>query len=409
MTQARTSYDVVIVGGGLVGASLACALSGHGLTIGVVEAVSPRAGSQPSYDDRTLALALASVRIFDALGVWSHLRDRATAIDQVHVSSQGQWGMTRFTAAEMGVEALGYVAEAREVGRALYDRLADLPDCELRCPARVTALRDEADHVELDLEQDSETSSIRCRLVVAADGAQSMIRDLRHIAFEVHDYNQVALIANVTPQLSHANCAYERFTPTGQLAVLPHVGRRCGLVWVLPAEQAQDWLACEEAEFLSEVQKRFGFRLGYFQRLGTRASYPLRMGKPETDIGYRTILIGNAAHTVHPVAAQGFNLGLRDVALLAENLVAAARNGTDLGEARLCQDYSQARARDQQGMMQLTDGLVRVFTHPSGLVRAGRSLGLLGMAMSPTARRQLARRTMGFAGTVPRLAREKSL
>ena len=288
-------------------------------------------------------------------------------------------------------------------------RLADLPDCDLRCPARVVALRDEHDHVELDLDEGGESSTVRSRLLVAADGAQSMIRDLRQIAFDVHDYEQVALIANVTPQLPHANCAYERFTPTGQLAVLPHVGRRCGLVWVLPETQAQTWLACDDEAFLAEFQKRFGFRLGYFQKLGVRASYPLRMGKPLTDIGYRTILIGNAAHTIHPVAAQGFNLGLRDVALLAEHLVAAARVGADLGEEQLCESYSRTRAADQQGMMQLTDGLVRVFTHPSGLVRAGRSLGLLGMAVSPTARRQLARRTMGYAGTVPRLAREKSL
>lgn len=411
MNQASTSYDVVIVGGGLVGASLACALSGYGLSIGVVEAVSPRAATQPSYDDRTLALALASVRIFDALGIWARLSNRATAISQVHVSSQGQLGMTRFSAAEMGVEALGYVAEAREVGQALYGQLADLPDCDLYCPARVVSLQDHDDRVELILEQETEstTTTISSKLLVAADGARSMIREFRQISFDVHDYGQIALIANVTPQIAHANCAFERFTPSGQLALLPHVGRRCGLVWVLPGDEAQSWLDCSDRAFLAEVQQRFGFRLGHLQKLGVRASYPLAMGKPQTDIAFRTILIGNAAHTIHPVAAQGFNLGLRDVALLAEHLVGAVRDGADLGEENLCRAYSESRAADQRGMMQLTDGLVRVFTHPSGLVRAGRSLGLLGMAVSPSARRRLARRTMGYAGMVPRLARQKSL
>lgn len=402
-------YDVVIVGGGLVGASLACALSGHDLRIAVVEALPPRSQNQPSYDDRTLALALASVNIFSMLDVWPDLSENATAIRQVHVSSAGQLGMLRLSADELGVPALGYVAQAREVGGALYRSLERLPDCELICPATVRNLHDGVSHTEVEIETDSGVRKLPSKLVVAADGAQSVVRDLRDISFDVHDYGQSAIIANITPQDFHNNRAFERFTPTGQLAMLPHEGRRCGLVWVLPEDQAESWLECSDDEFLAEVQNRFGYRLGHLGKLGKRASYPLRMGQPAADTAYRTVLVGNAAHTIHPVAAQGFNLGLRDVALLAERLIGARRLGLDLGDSEIAAAYSASRRVDQQSMMTLTDGLVRVFTHPSGLVRAGRSIGLLGMSLSRSARRSIARRTMGFAGQVPALARRQQL
>ncbi len=401
----RTEYDVAIVGGGLVGASLGCALSGHGMRIALLERVPPRAPTQPSYDDRTLALALASQRIFEGIGLWPGLADGVTAIREVHVSNRGRFGAVRIRATDFDLPALGYVAEARVIGAAVAGVLPRLDDVELQAPCEVMSLEPREDAVLVGTRTEAGRRSLSARLVVGADGTASTVRALLGLACEEHDYRQTAVIANVTPAQAHRGRAFERLTESGPVALLPHVGARCGVVWVSARADAKKLLQLDDAAFLGALQRRFGYRLGRFTRLGRRASYPLtRLYVPEPRAS-RCLLIGNAAHTIHPIAAQGFNLGLRDVAVLAELLVEAHGSGADLGSADLLSAYQTWREPDQRRMLAFTDGLVRLFAQEFLPLRVLRGAGLVALDALPGLRRALARRTMGFGGRVPLLAR----
>ena len=395
-------FDVVIVGGGLVGASLACALSGAGLRIAMVEAVPLRAANQPSYDDRTLALSLTSTRILAALGAWEHMVDAGTPIRRIHVTSQGQFGRVVLRAEECGVYAFGYVVEAKLVGAGIYETLDDREDITLLCPARVSDYSPAGEFATLSVDTDSGMARIRARLVVGADGANSRLRKLCGIGATVKDYDQSAVVANVTPALTHDNTAYERLTTTGPFAVLPHRGSRCGLVWVVRNRELDELMGADDDTFLRGAQRRFGWRLGLLQRVGTRSSYPLRQVRPTTDVARRAVLIGNAAHTVHPVAAQGFNLGLRDVAVLSGLLLEASAQRADPGNDALLSKYSVTRRGDHDAIFRATDRLVRLFGSDFLPVEMARGMGLTALQIAPPLRRALARRAMGFG--VPRVA-----
>lgn len=386
-------FDVVVVGGGLVGASLACALADTNLRIAVVEAVPLRSSEQPSYDDRTLALGARSLQVLSQVGVWDSLQSEGTPIRRVHVTSRGQFGRVILDASEQGLAAFGSVVEARLVGAALYARLAHADNVTLLCPARVTALNSDDRRAVVTVKQDDREVVIDTRLVVGADGAGSQVRELAGIAARTFDYRQTAVIANVTPDESHDGTAYERLTPNGPLAVLPQRGKRCGVVWVAQTAVAKGWLSCEDDEFLAGLQRGFGWRLGRIGKVGRRASYPLKRVEPERDIAQRVALIGNAAHTVHPVAAQGFNLGLRDVAALAH----AVRDAADPGAGELLAEYSAARRSDHARVLRTTDAIVRLFGSELWPIELGRSVGLTALQMAPWLRHRLARTAMGFA------------
>jgi len=401
-----TDVDVVIVGGGLVGASMASALDGLGLRIALIEAVPPRTPGQPSYDDRTLALSLASARIFQAIGLWPGVADGVTPIREVQVSQRGHFGAVRIRARDMNVRDLGYVVEGRVIGEAVSSRLPALSDVEVHCPARIGDLVLRRDRVELSVEREGESAmALSTRLVIGADGTNSFLR--RHLDLECveYDYRQTAVIANVTPAEDHRNRAFERFGASGPLAFLPHVGRRCGVVWTSPTADAEAVMALDDEAFLAAVQRRFGYRLGRLEKVGRRSAYPLRYLYAERQIEGRCVIIGNAAHTVHNVSAQGFNLGLRDVAVLAERIVAALHDGGDPGDDAMLARYQAQRRRDHRRIMAYTDALARGFTQPFLPVRLARSAGLVATQLVPGLRAALARRTMGFGGDVPRLAR----
>jgi len=397
--------DVAIVGGGMVGASLALGLRGLGVTVLLVEGVAPGASAQPSFDDRTTALGNASRRIFASLGVWSDIAPQAAGIRTIHVSDAGRFGFARLRAQEQGIEAFGYVVANRVIGAALWQQLAASQDIVLRMPAKAERIEITPDGAQLTVATDTGgQETVEARLVVAADGAQSGVRTAAAIDAAVEDYDQVAIVANVAADRPHDGTAYERFTPSGPLAVLPLCDGSYGVIWSCSPADAAAVLSLTDDSYLRELQARFGWRAGKFVRVGRRASYPLRLTRAAATTATRTVLIGNAAQALHPVAGQGFNLGLRDAAMLAE-VIANAPAGVDVGAPDLLHRFSDWRAADRTGVVKFTDGLVKLFGDRRPGLGILRNLGLLMFDLAPPAKSALARVSAGFGGPSPRLAR----
>jgi len=401
-------YDLAIAGGGLVGASLALALAPLGLRIALVEGVAPVTGSgeHPSFDERTTALANGSVRVFASLDVWRHMEREATPIRRIHVSEQGRFGTARVDAAEQGLKALGYVLPNRVIGAGLWQGLAGCLGVELIAPARALGSECAGDLRILTIERDGTEQRIAARLVVAADGARSLVREQAGIDSDHWAYGQTAIIATVTTQRFHDHVAYERFTPEGPIAVLPLAEGRCGIVWTRRPDEAARLLALGDEDFRAEFQRAFGFRLGRILEVGARHSYELALTRAANHVAERLAVVGNAAQSMHPIAGQGFNLGLRDAACLAEVIADARTAGQhDPGDAGTLAAYAKWREEDQGRIVAFTDGLVRLFGSPLGLVRGLRSAGLLAFDAFPPAKAAMARLSVGAAGRVPRLAR----
>jgi 2-octaprenyl-6-methoxyphenol hydroxylase len=404
------TFDVAIVGGGMVGAALAVALAPLKLRVAVIEAIAHNAATQPSFDERTTALSNGSRRILETIGVWPDLAALATPIRKIHVSDQGRFGFARIDAAEQGLKALGYVVPNRALGSALWSRLSERAGLEVFCPAEVTLIKPGEQSVGVEMAAAGTQAAIDARLIVAADGAQSAVRSAFGVAAVARDYEQTAVITTVLPQRFHDNVAYERFTPGGPLALLPLDGGRCTLVLTLSTDAAQSAMAWSDQEFLAELQRRFGFRLGRFLKVGRRVPYPLSLTRALRTSSARCIIMGNAAQSLHPVAGMGFNLGLRDVATLAELLAErAGKEGADAGSPEMLAEYDAWRAADRRGVIAFTDGLVRVFANPLGAVRRLRNLGLLAFDLLPPAKDALSRLSTGGSGRVPKLARGVAL
>ncbi len=402
------TFDVAIVGGGMVGASLGAALAPLNLRVALIEAIAHNAAAQPSFDERTTALSNGSRRILETIGVWSGLNAVATPIVKIHVSEQGRFGFARIDAREQGLPAMGYVVPNRALGSALWPRLSSR-GIKVFCPAEVSQIEAGDAAVKIEISEAGAKTAIEAKLIVAADGAQSVVRSAFGIAAEVRDYGQTALITTVLPQRFHDNVAYERFTPEGPLALLPLDGGRCTLVLTQAKDGAQAALAWSDAEFLAEVQRRFGFRLGRFLKAGRRVPYPLSLTQADRTSARRCVIIGNAAQGLHPVAGMGFNLGLRDVASLAELIAENARGDADPGQPKLLSEYDAWRSADRGGVIAFTDGLVRMFSNPLSSVRRLRNLGLLAFDLLPPAKAALSRLSTGGGGRVPKLARGVAL
>jgi 2-octaprenyl-6-methoxyphenol hydroxylase len=404
--ERSSDFDLAIAGGGLVGASLALALAPLGLRIALIEAVEPGAGAHPSFDERTTALANGTVRVFRSLDVWRHMQREATAIRRIHVSEQGRFGVARIDAEEQGLDALGYVVPNRVIGAGLWEGLRRARGVELIAPARATATTLAQDTRKLRVERGGEVMEIGARLVVAADGVRSTIREQAGIPAEHWSYGQTAIISTMTTQRFHDHVAYERFTPDGPIAVLPLADGRCGIVWTRRPAEAERLMALPDDEFLAELQAAFGFRLGRLLRIGVRHSYDLALSRAERYVAPRLAIVGNAAQAMHPIAGQGFNLGLRDAASLAEVIAdALASGGTDVGDDSVLRAYAEWRDEDRRRIVAFTDGLVRLFGTPLGVLRGLRSVGLLAFDSFPPAKAAMARLSVGAAGRIPKLAR----
>jgi 2-octaprenyl-6-methoxyphenol hydroxylase len=395
-------FDIAIIGGGMVGASLALALAAAGRRIVLIESTAPDASAHQSFDERTTALGNASRRILDVLGVWSSVADQCGVIRAIHVSDAGRLAFARLSAAEQGIEAFGFVVPNRVLGTALWAHLRGNDRISVRLPATVTQMRVDAG-VTLTLEGEGAVAgrTLRARLAVAADGAHSVIRREAGITATEADYGQVGIVANVATDTPHDGTAYERFTAAGPLALLPLRDGSYTVVWARTPQDAILTLAASDADFLALLQQHFGWRVGKFVRAGHRASYPLKLTRADESVAQRTVLIGNAAQSLHPVAGQGFNLALRDVAALAE-LIAAE---PDPGAPEVLERFAQGRALDRRGVTRFTDGLIRLFGDSRATVRLARDAGLLLFDLLPPAKRALARVSLGFGGRTPRMAR----
>jgi len=400
--------DVVIIGGGLAGSTLAHALSQTPLSIVLVEARDPSQLQQPSFDDRATALANGSKRILDTLDLWDAVSRDATPISSIHISERGRFGAARIVAAEEGVAALGYLLENRILGAALWRSLSHAERFTVVAPAIVRSLQTEHDSVVVRAETNGEETQIRARLAVAADGTQSQVRDVLGIAAREDDYSQHAVILNCQTEIPHGGRAYERFTTDGPIAFLPLAGERVAAVWTLPQAVAERVMQLDDGEFTRELQDAFGYRLGRLTKVGRRSAYPLTRLRSESLIAERTVLIGSAAVNLHPVAGQGFNLALRDVAALAEVLSDGLLDSgpqADPGATAILERYRLWRIRDQQRVAAFTHGLIRFFGYASAPLEITRALGLMAFDLIPGAKAGLARHSMGLSGRLSRLAR----
>ncbi|MGD8783035.1 MAG: 2-octaprenyl-6-methoxyphenyl hydroxylase [Thioalkalispiraceae bacterium] len=414
-----TDFDVAIVGGGLVGISLACALGqlNPAPRVALIEAHDYSTLPPPGFDSRTVALSFSSRQIFAALDLWSSLIDRVTPINTIHISDRGHPGITRLKAQEQAVESLGYVVESRVLGEVLFKAMHQAEHISLFAPARVTDLTIEETAASLELEIDygdidivDNAQTISAKLIVAADGTDSFVRKQLAIAQRSWDYKQSAVIANVATSKPHNNIAYERFTDSGPMALLPlaayeNDAHRYGLVWTVPQNNVERIMAMSDAEFSKALADRFGRRVGDFVRVGKRTAYPLGLSQVAEHVRQRLAFIGNAAHTLHPVAGQGFNLGLRDVAALVEVIKQASAEHKDIGSLAVLGEYAQWRSKDHTTTMLFTDALVRVFSNNFTPLVVARNAGLMAMEMFAPLRKRLTRHAMGYIGKASMLAR----
>ena len=394
------TLDVLIIGGGLVGASLAIALDGSGLSVALAEAAPPRVDLQPSYDERNLALARASVNALESLGVVDAAAP-LVPIRRIHVSRRGDFGAARLDAAGLGLPAFGAVMPARELGNALLRRLDACRELQRIAPAQAAAIDVGMDAVAVGLRSGDTTRSVRTRLLVGADGSESFVRGALGIDVQRHDYAQSAIVTTLTVEKPLDGLAYERFTDSGPVAVLPLGERRAGLVLSVATEQAADVAALDDEAFIAFVHERFGWRAGRFSRPGRRKPYPLARVLAERTTAPRSVLVGNAAQTVHPLGAQGFNLGLRDALVLAELLRAARATGADTGDATLLARYVERRAADRAATTAFSHDLVRLTGSDFLPLRIARSLGLHALDRLAPLKRGFALRGMGFRGDTP--------
>jgi 2-octaprenyl-6-methoxyphenol hydroxylase len=395
-------YDIVIAGGGMVGASLACALANTDLRIALVEAVTQDADYQPSYDERGLALSLSSQRILQALGVWQQVESNANPIRHIHVSDRGHFGKVRMNAASIGLDALGHVVIARELGSVLMTQLKRAGKIDIFCPAVVSNVQ-QSNKVSMSLSQDQSKQDICCKLLVVADGASSGLRDQLGIKTDRTDYQQTAIVSNVRPQLGHADTAYERFTDYGPLALLPLKQNRCVVVFTVPSAQAETYMQMNDDSYLQEIQKRFGRRLGRLSNLSARRSYPMMQVLAQEQLAERIVLLGNSAHTIHPNGAQGFNLCLRDVAGLAEHIIQDECN--DPGDKRLLGTYLSSRLSDQKRVTHLSHEMTNWFYNKNIIRAATRNVAMTLVDLVPPAKAGLIKRGMGVWGRQPSLVR----
>ncbi|EGS6499188.1 2-octaprenyl-6-methoxyphenyl hydroxylase [Vibrio parahaemolyticus] len=386
-------YDVVIAGGAMAGATLALAiehLSQGALRVAVVEPFKAQSDQHPGFDSRSIALSYGTVNLLRHLELWSAIEPFSTPIEHIHVSDRSHAGMTDITKHDVGVEALGYVVELADVGRVYQELLTHSTAIDLYCPDSAKHITRTQENVTIEL---ASGELLNAKLLVAADGAVSQCCQQIGLELSEHDFDQVAVIANIVTQEPHQGRAFERFTENGPVALLPMSDNRISLVWCLRPDEAQIVMELSESEFLERLQQDFGWRLGAMQKVGLRASYPLLLRHRKQNISHRFAIVGNAAQTLHPIAGQGFNLGIRDVVTLAEELV---KQGEDVGRYQGLIRFSQRREADRNETIWLTSSLVHVFSNDLLAMRIGRNTALAAMDNLSIFKQPLLRHTLGL-------------
>ena len=398
-------HDVLIVGGGLVGASLAIALDALGLDVGLVEAAP--AGTLPAvFDQRNLSFAEATVNALGALGVMPLLRAPTGPIRRIHVSRAGDFGRLRLDALDHGRDEFGQVVVARDFGEALEARLSQLDRLARYRPATFVGLADaDAGHRALRIRNSEGERTLRTRLLVAADGNRSAVREALGIAVREHDYAQTLFVTRLRTQRPADGTAYERLTAEGPTALLPRGDGHYGLVHGVAREQADAVAALDDVAFLARVQRAFGWRAGRFLSCGPRSAYPIVGGVAAALTAPRAVLVGNAAQSLHPLGAQGFNLGLRDALTLAECITAAA----DPGDPSVLDAYVRRRMQDRERTLGFSDGLARLTANEAPVMRALRGAGFVAGDAMPWLQGWLVGGAMGYRGEVPALCRTREV
>ena len=416
MDKNKKFFDIIISGGGLSGCLMALSLAdltkaeGNLLSIAVVEANNIDASTSSNqtprlFDDRVLALSHSSAAYLDKLGVWQYLSAQACAIEKIDISDRGHYGKARLETQEQGVLALGYVMEMTLIGKALLKKLAGKSNVTWFCPNSISDIQwqEKNNNRKVNVELSS-GETIQASLLLACDGVNSPCRQLAGIKVSQSDYQQVALIANVSTIIPHKNKAFERFTEFGPLAMLPLSGlktspkeqNRCSLVWTMTPKQSQAIIALNDDEFKQQLELAFGSWLGAITQVGKRDAYPLVLLQTQQQTYHRMALIGNAAHTIHPIAGQGFNLGLRDVQLMAVLVQRQLLNNNDIGSFSMLNDYAQQRLKDQKQVITLTDSLVTLFSNDLPPLIAGRNVGLKFMNYFSPLKNILVNKLMGY-------------
>jgi 2-octaprenyl-6-methoxyphenol hydroxylase len=399
---ALDSVDVLIIGGGFVGGTLACALAHAGLTSVVVEAGNPRAALDAGFDGRASAIALTSRRLLQAVGVWPAMAADAHPMLDIRVSDGPSRLFLHYAHDEVGEEPFGHMVENRHLRRAILERMEALDGVRLLAGEHLERLERGPQGV-IGWRRDG--SRIRARLAVAADGRNSPTREDAGIAVTGWRYDQAAIVCTVAHALAHRSIAHEHFLPAGPFAILPLNGDRSSLVWTERAAVAPAMMALDDEAFLDELGQRFGDFLGALRLIGPRFSYPLSLQYAQAVTARRLALVGDAAHAMHPIAGQGLNMGFRDVASLVDALAEARRRGEDLGAAATLERFARARRFDNALMLAATDGLNRLFSNAIPPVRLARDLGLAAVNRLPAVKRVFMRHAMGTMGDLPSLMR----
>jgi 2-octaprenyl-6-methoxyphenol hydroxylase len=402
------TFDVVISGGGLSGCLMALSLAdlhhadGTPLSIAIVEASPILKNHNLTFDDRVLALSHGSADYLEKVGAWQGLKNDVQAIETIHISDREHYGKARIYAKEYDVSALGYVIGMALVGKSLLTVLANknkiFNNVSWFAPDNITSVNWQEESVNIML---SSGQSLFANLLIGCDGANSICRKLANIKMTETCYGQSALITNVATVNAHNNIAYERFTDTGPIAMLPlstikEGEHRCSLVWTLTPELADEMLSLNDDEFKQTLESNFGSWLGGITQVGKRHVYPLKLVQAQEQVYHRTVLLGNAAHTIHPIAGQGFNLGLRDVQQLTAVIKMALDQQQDIGLFSLLSAYAQQREKDHQQVISLTDSLVTLFSNQLAPMVAGRNIGLKMLNYLSPIKADLVKKTMGY-------------
>ncbi len=399
-------YDILIAGGGLAGNCLALALQDSGLNIAIIEAQSRKQLHASPAGDRALALAAGTVNMLQVLDIWQGIKKSATAIKDIHISDRGHVGKTRLSSRRQGVEALGYVISARDIEDHVA-ALVEKTNITQFCPARVAGLMSGQDVVNVSLKKNEQSLNLSAKLLVGADGGNSSVRKLLDIPQQVTEYGQTALVTTIKTTLPHHHTAYERFTSSGPLALLPQGANHMAVVWTRTHEDAEALMAGGEADFLAQLQDSFGYKLGELTLTAPRRAFPLSLIRAQTMVSGRTVIIGNAVHQLHPVAGQGFNLGLRDVVQLAEMILTQQEKHQDPGSSALLQKYARQRQQDHDKTIGFTNNVVNIFSNDWLALAAARNAGLTLLDHIPFAKHILTRHAMGMAERMPRVGSKR--
>ena len=403
-------FDLIIAGGGMAGATAALAMAQLGLKIALVEPIKPELDTSPSFDQRAVALSAASINIYKTLGIWQRIQPLACPIKDIHISDQGHFGFTRLNATDYGIDALGQVIPLDQTGPILWQAIRQTDNIKIFCPSNIVEIDSvisqlESSQITVQISDQQDQKTITAKLLLAADGTFSSTAKMADIKVRRESYNQHAVITNISTELAHNNRAFERFTKQGPLALLPLTRNRMSLVWCQNEEKSSLVMSYSDNEFIEKLQTAFGYRLGQITRVGERNQYPLALHLPEQVYSGRVLLLGNSAHTLHPIAGQGFNIGIRDIAALFDLIQQAQFNGEDVGSQQFLNRYQAQRQPDWIQTITATDSLVRIFSNDFLPLIIARNKALCLLDKIPFAKQKLAMTAMGFSGESAQLTR----